>query len=202
MDKVGTRTAGGAMVLAAAAALLAMSHHPTHIHEGELNKAVHGVLIALSMMIFYGFLHWSRLRNLDRPAVAAALVAYSVGVFGGIDAAVVDGFVVVELAHAGGVGGEGFVFARALNQALAYLGAIAIGTAYSLWGVDLLRPGGGRIEKLTGAAGLVAGLVPLALLAAGLLRMNTGGALIVYGVQWAWMALVGLLMLAASRRSA
>jgi hypothetical protein len=190
------------MVLAAAAALVAMSHHPTHIHEGELNKAVHGVLIALSIMIFYGFLQWSRLRDLDRPAVSAALVAFSVGLFGGIGAAVVDGFVVVELAHAGGTGGEGFVFARALNQALAYLGAIAVGTAYVLWAIDLLRPGGPRIEKLAGAAGLAAGLVPLVLLATGVLRMNTGGALVVYGVQWAWMALVGLLMLAASRRSA
>jgi hypothetical protein len=202
MDKTGTRTAGGAMVLAAAAALLAMSHHPTHLHEGELNKGVHGVLIALSMMIFYGFLHWSRMRRLDRPAVALALVAYSVGMFGGIGAAVVDGFVVVELAHGGGMAGEGFVLARALNQALAYLGAIAVGTAYALWGVDLLRPGGGRMEKLAGAAGLVAGLVPLGLLAAGVLRMNMSGALIVYAVQWAWMALVGLLMLSWARRAA
>jgi len=32
--------------------------------------------------------------------------------------------------------------------------------------------------------------------------MNMSGALVVYGVQWAWMALVGLLMLAASRRGA
>jgi hypothetical protein len=190
------------MVLAAAAALLAMSHHPTHIHEGELNKAVHGVLIALSIMIFYGFLHWSRLRDLDRPAVAAALVAFTVGLFGGIGAAVVDGFVVVELAHAGVMGGEAFVFARALNQALAYLGAIAVGTAYVLWAIDLLRPGGPRIEMLVGVAGLAAGLVPLTLLAAGVLRMNMSGALVVYGVQWAWMALVGLLMLAASRRGA
>jgi hypothetical protein len=202
MDKTGTRTAGGAMVLAAAAALLAMSHHPTHLHEGELNKGVHGVLIALSMMIFYGFLHWSRMRRLDRPAVALALIAYSVGMFGGIGAAVVDGFVVVELAPGEGMAGEGFVLARALNQALAYLGAIAVGAAYALWGVDLLRPGGGRMEKLAGAAGLAAGLVPLGLLAAGLLRMNMSGALIVYAVQWGWMALVGLLMLSQARRAA
>jgi hypothetical protein len=142
------------------------------------------------------------MRRLDRPAVALALVAYSVGMFGGIGAAVVDGFVVVELAPHDGMAGEGFVLARALNQALAYLGAIAVGAAYALWGVDLLRPGGGRMERIVGAAGLAAGLVPLGLLAAGVLRMNVDGALIVYAVQWGWMVLVGLLMLSEARRAA
>jgi hypothetical protein len=32
--------------------------------------------------------------------------------------------------------------------------------------------------------------------------MNMSGALIVYAIQWAWMALVGLLMLWQARRAA
>jgi hypothetical protein len=190
-----------ALVGSAAAALLAMSHHPTQLHEGELSRAVHGALIALSVVIAYGFLHWSRLRGLDRPAVAAASVAYAVGLFAGIGAAVLDGFVATALAHGEGAGGEVRRFMWATNQALAYMGATAVGAAYALWSVDLLRPGGARLEKAVGLAGLAAGLVPLALLAAGVARMsNVSGALLIYGVQWGWMALVGLLMLSLSRR--
>jgi hypothetical protein len=200
MEQMGTRTAGWALVGAAAAALLAMSHHPTHLHEGALSRGVHGALIALSVVIAYGFLHWSRLRGLDRPAVAAALVAYAVALFGGIGAATINGFVLPAFPH--GAGGDVHQFAGAANQALSYLGAVATGAAYALWSVDLLRHGGARMERMAGAAGLAAGLVPLALLAAGLVRMNVGGALIVYAVQWAWMALVGLLMLSQARRAA
>jgi hypothetical protein len=38
------------------------------------------------------------------------------------------------------------------------------------------------------------------LLAAGVLRLNFSGALLVYAVQWTWMAGVGLLMLSWGRR--
>lgn len=202
MDRMGTRTAGWALVGAAAAALLAMSHHPTHLHQVALSNAVHGVLIVLTVLTAYGFRHWSRLRGMDRPAVAAAWVAYAVGLFGGIGAALLNGFVAPSLPHGHGAGGEVHQLVWATNQALAYLGAIATGVAYALWGLDLLRPGGGRMEKLAGLAGLVAGLVPLALLAAGLAGMKSvAGALTIYGVQWTWMALVGLMMLSWSRRA-
>jgi hypothetical protein len=201
MERTGTHVAGWALVGSAAAALLAMSHHPTHLGQGALSGWVHGVLIALSAVIAYGFLHWSRLRGLDRPAVAAALVAYGVALFGGIGAATINGFVLPAFPHGHG-GGEAHQLAGAANQALAYLGVVATGAAYALWSLDLLRPRGTRAEKLVGAVGLVAALVPLALLAAGVLRMNMAGALIVYGSQWAWMALVGLLMIAAGRRAA
>jgi len=197
--RTGTRTAGWALVGAAAAAGLAMSHHPTRLDQGALSGAVHGVLIALSVTIAYGFLHWSRLRGLDRPAVAAGLVAYAVALFGGVGAATINGFVLPAFPHGHGAGGEAHQLAGAANQALAYLGAVATGLAYALWSLDLLRPGGTRVEKLVGAAGLVAAAVPLALLAAGVLRMNMTGALAVYAVQWAWMATIGLLMLAKSR---
>ncbi len=202
MEQVGTRTAGWALVGSAAASLLVMGHHPTSAHAGVLNVAVHGILIALAAVAAYGFLHWSRLRGLDRPAVAAALIAYLLAMFGGIGAATINGFVITALVHGHGQGAGGADVHRLAweaNQALAQLGVVAAGAAYMLWSLDLLRAGASRAEKAVGLAGLLLGGVPVALLAAGMIGMDLRGGLIVYGAQWAWMALVGLLMLAMSR---
>jgi hypothetical protein len=92
------------------------------------------------------------------------------------------------------------LLASEVHQALAQLGAVAAGAAYALWSIDLIRRGRGA-ERVLGLAGLAAGIVPTGLLIAGVLRMNLAGATIVYGVQLAWMAGLGLLMLSASRRS-
>jgi hypothetical protein len=202
MDRTGRRVAGWALVGAAAASVLAMSHHPTSAHAGGLNTAVHAMLIALAGVGAYGFLHWSRLRGLDRPAVAAGLVAYSIALFGGIGAATINGFVMTALVHEGGAGKPVHLFAWEANQALALLGAYATAAAYALWSVDLMSRGPGRAERLVGMAGIVVALVPAALLAGSLIRMNVGGALLVYASQWGWMALVGLLMLREGRGAA
>jgi hypothetical protein len=187
-------------VAAAAATMLFMAHHPTSAHDGAHNQIVHGVLITLTGLSAYGFLHWSRMRGLERPAVAAALVAYGIGLFGHVGAALISGFVVTALAHDGGAGPDAHLLAFEFHRALAQLGAVAAGAAYALWSVDLIRRGRGA-ERALGLAGLAAGLVPTGLLIAGMLRMNLAGATIVYGVQLAWMAALGLLMLSASRRS-
>lgn len=200
MAQEGTRAAGFALVGSAAVTLLAMSHHPTSAHAAAAGRIVHGVLIAMAAPAAYGFLHWSRIRGLGRPAVAAGLVTYMVALFGHVGAALINGFVVTALAHEGGAAGDVHPLAWEANQALAGLGVFATGTAYVLWSLDLLRRGGGW-ERLVGATGLLLGQVPPALLGVGLLRMNLHGATIIYGAEMLWMALVGLLMLATARRA-
>lgn len=202
MDRTGTRAAGWALVSVAAAAALAMSHHPTSAHDGGLNMGIHGLLIALTGVGAYGFLQWSRLRGLDQPEVAAGLIAYLIAMFGHLGAATIDGFVVTALAHGDGAGAEGLPLAYAANQALARVGVFGASAAYLLWSTELLRRGPGGWERAVGVAGLAAGAVPVLLLATGVLRMNLSGALIIYGLQWGWMALVGLLMLRGGRPAA
>lgn len=198
-DRAGTQAAGWALVGAAAATMLFMMHHPTSVGEGGFNQTVHGVMIGLTGVSAYGFLHWSRMRGLDRPPVSAALVAYGIALFGHIGAALISGFVVTGLAHHNGADAGAQLVAFELHRALAQLGAVAAGAAYVLWSIDLVRSGRGAAARAIGLAGLVAGLLPPALLIAGVLRMSLTGAIIVYGVQLAWMAALGLLMLSAGR---
>ncbi len=192
------RAAGWAMVGAAATTVLAMSHHPTSAHAGGLNQLVHGVMIAVAGVSAFGFLHWSRLRGLDRPEVSAGLVAYLIALFGHIGAATISGFVMTALVHGGGASGDARVFAWEANQALSQVGVFAGGAAFALWSIDLLRRGD-VAERAVGGLGLLAGLLPPVLLATGVIRMDVQGALIVYSAQMGWMALVGLLMLRSAR---
>jgi hypothetical protein len=77
------------------------------------------------------------------------------------------------------------------NQALARLGVVAAGVAFLLWSATLVR-GGGLAGKALGVLGIVAGVVPMVLLGAGILKMNLSGAILIYAGQAAWMALAGL----------
>ena len=197
MADTGTKLAGWTLVGASAATMLVMSHHPTSAHQGTLNQLVHGAMIALTGATAFGFFHWSRLRGLARPSVSAGLIAYGIALFGHIGAALMNGFVLTALVHDGAGDGAWHALVWEMNQALARLGAFATGAAYAFWSLDLLRRGD-AIERVVGVLGLLAGLVPPALLAAGVLTMNLAGALIVYGTAMAWMAVVGLMMLRAA----
>jgi hypothetical protein len=99
------------------------------------------------------------------------------------------------MVHDGGAGGGAHRLAWEANRALALLGVYATAAAYGLWALDLLLAPRDRIERLVALAGLVAAALPAALLASGAIGMNVSGALLVYAGQWAWMALIGLLML-------
>ena len=70
------------------------------------------------------------------------------------------------------------------------LGVVAASTAFLLWSLGWLRQGGWA--RALGAAGLVAGIVPTALLVSGAIGMNLAGAMLVYGIQAGWIALAGL----------
>ena len=185
------RTAGAALIAAAAGTVLAMAHHPTGPHGGAIGGIVHGAMIALLALGTFGFAHLARRRGLGRPAVLAGLVAYALALFGHAGAATINGFVVPALAARGeAVMHDLFLFAWEANQALARLGVFAAGVAFILWGADLLR---GR--TWLGAAAIVAGVAPAALLLAGALEMNVAGAFIVYAAHAAWTALLGVYLI-------
>jgi hypothetical protein len=187
------RIAGGAMIGAAALSLLAMAHHPTSAHDGAIGGLVHGVMIAVTGATFYGFAHFALRRGVGRPAILAGLIAYAIALFAHIGAATINGFVVPALAARGPAlaGHDVFLLAWEGNQALARLGVFATATAFAAWSLDFVRRPG--IEpKAIGALGLLAGLVPAALLGAGAIRMDVAGAGLAYAAFGVWTAIVGL----------
>jgi hypothetical protein len=195
------RFAGAAQIAAAAASVLAMAHHPSSAHGGPLGGIVHGAMIVLLALQVYGFVHFARRRGLARPAILAGLVAYGISLFGHVAAATINGFVVPAIAArgSGAVSHDIFLFAWEANQAFAALGVYATGSAFILWSIDLLRRDAGW-SRLIALAGIVAGVVPAALLASGAIRLNVGGAFIVYAIHAAWAALVGVMLIGGSNR--
>jgi hypothetical protein len=191
--KSADRVAGAAMIAAAAGTLLAMGHHPSGVHGGSsLAGIVHASMIALLGLLVFGFAHMARRRGLGRPAVLAGLVAYGIALVGHAGAATINGFAVPALAARGVATHDLFLFAWELNQALAKLGVYATSAAYLLWSADFLAD---RRTRLLGAVGLMAAIVPAALLASGAIRLDVTGAFICYAVQVGWAALVGLHLL-------
>lgn len=189
MESNHDRLAGGALAFAALAAMLVMAHHPTSAHAAVAGRAVHGAMIALTGLIAYGFAHAALRRGIGRPDVLAGLIAWGIAIAANIGAATISGFVMTALA-AKHVGHEAIDLAWAGNQALAGLGVAATGAALLLWSPGLLRLGGWG--RALGMLGIAAGAVPAAMLGVGLVWMNLAGALLVYGIHFAWIALFGL----------
>jgi hypothetical protein len=186
------RIGGGALIAAALGTVLAMSHHPSGMHGGGLGGIVHGAMIALLGVLSFGFLRFAQQRGFERPLILAGAIAYLAAFLAHVGAATINGFIVPAL-----TGGEPpvshdlFRFAWHSNQALAKLGVVATGLAYLGWGLDLA--GNARMRWI-GLAGVVAGIVPAALLAAGAITMNVTGAFIAYAAHALWAVLLGAAM--------
>lgn len=193
MSKRSDLIAGLSLAVAAAAAVLAMAHHPTSTHGGGIGDYVHGAMIVLLTIVFFGFAHFALRRGLDELLVLAGLVAYALGLVVNVGAGTINGFVVPALAArgSGAVSHDVFVLCWEANQALAQLGVFATGAAFVLWSLDFLgRPG--PVNRTVGVLGLAAGLVPAAALASGRLDMNVAGAFVIYATHAAWTILVGV----------
>jgi hypothetical protein len=192
-DAQADRIAGGALILGAVFSILTMAHHPEHVDPGGLVRIVHGAMIVLASVIAFGFAHFALRRGLSRPAILAGLVAYLISLVAHIGAGTINGFVVPALAMRGGdLGGRDvFLLAWESNQALARLGVFATAAAFTLWSIDFLRRPGLE-PKAIGGLGLLAGLVPATLLAAGGIDMHVAGAILAYASFAGWAVLVGL----------
>lgn len=187
------RVAGTALVIAAIGTVAAMGHHPTRIDSGVIGP-VHGIMIALLILMSWGFLHFAFRQGVSRPLILGGLLAYGVGLFEHLGAATINGFAMPALASRGPIDRDILLFAWEVNQALARLGVYMTGVAFVLWSLDLLR-GEGRAAKAVGGLGLLAGAAPLVLLGSGLIEMNVGGAFLAYALHAAWTAVLGAAIL-------
>ncbi len=95
------RAGGMALIIAAIGTVAMMAHHPSGPHSGLLGGIVHGAMIALLLLMTWGFLQFALVRGIRRPLVNGGLLAYGVSLFGHIGAATIKGFVVPALAARG-----------------------------------------------------------------------------------------------------
>jgi hypothetical protein len=159
-----------------------MGHHPSVQASDPLGAAremvalsatavtVHGVLVALMLVIAYGCAVFASGRGASRPLIGIGSIFYGAGVVVMIGAALVSGFVLPDLAnalpHATAGDGPGlnsiFILCRVLNRTCANFGVVAMSVGIGCWSLDLLKTPG--LKRAVGAWGCVVSiLAPLAI---------------------------------------
>ncbi len=205
------RTAGIVLVATTLLSILMMAHHPSaSTHEpaslaadvagtATLSRVVHGALIAMIALELYAFVVFASRLAPGRSAARAGIVAYAIGAGAMMGAALISGFVMSNLAgyYASTADPAPFVdFARLSmtgNQALANLGVFAMSTAIVLWAIALLHDRAhGRWLAIVG---FVMGLAPPIALAAGMIRLDVHGMLLVVVAQAIWNLAAGAEMI-------
>jgi hypothetical protein len=207
------RAAGALLIGGSILEIAAMAHHPSvHAHDlatvlvqlqalSAVSAWVHGVLIALMLIVFFALTEFAWQRDITRPAIRAGLIAYAAGVVAMMGAALVDGFVTPRLATlAAGLGAADLSITAQLlhlcllfNQALARLGAVAMSVGIAAWSVDLVR--GARAERALGVFGVAIGLGSAGALILGALQLDVHGMMLVLLLQVIWTTGVGVLLL-------
>ena len=192
-----TRRCGAyALIGSAVAVVFAMAHHPTGF-GGSLIPVIHGVMIVLAIVLFYGFLSMALWRGVHRPAVLAGITVYSFSAVCNIGAAILSGFVSPVLVTNGDVG-----TAAALNlsfegnQALARWAVYLTGAAYVFFGVSYIRELG-ALHKTVGFVGILVGLLTVGALLIGHYAMTVQVALMIYSSHMAWALMAGIDLLRA-----
>lgn len=183
------QTIGVILLITAVLTVVAMAHHPSGMHGGILVYLVHGTMLLMLSGMFFGFCYYSLRRGLGRPLILAALVAYLLNYFAHIIAGTINGFIVPALGeHGQDIPRALFIFAWETNQVFARLGTAATAVAFVFWGLDLLRDEN-VFARLTGGFGVVAGVLPLALLLNDS-TMDVRAALTVYSLHSGFVGLV------------
>jgi hypothetical protein len=207
IDPRTARTAGIVLIAASLLSILLMAHHPTPgTHDSaslaaaiaakaDLSRFVHGGLITLIGIELFALGVFCSAIGSDRSAVRAGFVAYAIGAAAMMGAALISGFVVSDLAdhYASAPDADAFAalaqLAWAGNQALAKLGVVAMSLATALWAIAFLQA---RRALWVAIVGLVAGVVPVAALVLGLIRLDVTGMLLIVVAWTAWNLAAGI----------
>ena len=165
------------------------------------NGAVHGTLLALSMVLVAGFYGLSRRLGLGRPAVALGMTFYAAGAMAFTGAAVINGFAFATFAgRYGNVAPDqvaavsaAFNLAGSIAATWAILGAVATSAAIAAWSLALAGKGGA--ERIIGGLGILLGLATIALVVTGTLMLDVHGFLLLVASQTLWTLAVGVRMI-------
>ncbi len=169
------------------------------------NGWVHGILMALYLVLVSGFMSFSRSIGFDKPLVSLAMIAYGVGAFAMLGAATINGF-------AFGMFAERYATIRpdqfnsvaaslnvlgSLSGIWAIVGAVASSLAILLWSADLMRLR--SAWRLIGLAGIVIGMATSAMIIAGSMILDVHGFRLLVLFQSIWTVAVGVQMVRAGR---
>lgn len=211
---------GVALVFGSLLSVAAMTHHPSTgasgtaerlaemTREAALAGIVHGLLIALMLLVFWGLLHLAGVLGWSSSRVQIGAIAYGAGVICMIGAATVSGFVVPGLAEHFAEESPAvmesatpvFRFCFEVNQALAQIGAVAMSVSIFLWSWALAaRSEYPRWVRGVGALGLAVGAFPVLGLLSGSLHLDVHGMLAVLLAQAGWTICVGAWLIRLGR---
>lgn len=187
------KNVGIVLVILSLLSIFAMLHHPSVSavdiqeqiaelqHEASVNEFVHGVLIAITLLISVCLTVYAKLRSTYRPLIMVGMMSFWLGSLAMLVAALMSGFVVPDLGqmYSGKSSSELDVFkglwgmSWQINQAFAEFGTVSWCAAMFFWAFDMLKQSA-RI-KVFGAISLVTSVVIAGSLAMGLVKLNVAG---------------------------
>ncbi len=164
------------------------------------NQAVHGGLLVVMCAVFTGLLGLSAKLGWSSNRVRAGAVFYGAGIVCMISAALIDGFVITQLAagHANATDAEIQALAPVINlcfgvnQISATAGIVAASIAILCWSLALFGRGSGA--RIIAIIGYVAALLPVLALAHGGAHVSLHMMLAVIIVQTIWNVSVAVWM--------
>jgi hypothetical protein len=196
--------AGIAIAVASLMTLVSIAHHPTTskalkptdafpaiVALSGADRMVHTIVLGTMLALLFGFAVYVLRRGLHRSAVVAGLIAFTFGIATTIGAALIDGFLVPEIAAR-------FVDAtpELMNRAALVLqtcslaiqvatkaGLVGMSLAIVLWSADLILDQG--FLRIAGVVGVLAGIVPVVLTLSGG-YLDPHSLMIVIAIQTLW----------------
>lgn len=160
-----------------------------------LGGLVHATMIMVLATNFWGLTIFSLRQGMD-GWILAGMLSYGLSLLGNVIAALINGFIVPAVAAVLDHAESGYVFVVLWesNQAAARLAVYSASVAIVAWSVFLIRRK--KLEDIVLACvGLIAGIAPGAALYTGTITLDVDGAFVAYGVQAAWIGLIGLQMI-------
>jgi len=164
------------------------------VELARLDQLVHGVLMAIYAGLLFGFARFARTLGLGRPSVQAGLIAYGLGCLGVFGAALLDGFVIPDLArqYLGSAReaacGDLLVLCAILIQVLTRLALVAQSVGIAFWALAAsLEPTRHRGIAVIGF-GVAAALLVLVLAAPVMAPHGLIGILLLQGLWNLWIA--------------
>ena len=209
---------GLAIGLATILAIAFVTHHPTAAghdpaeilndiaQKASADRLVHGALIGIMGAFLFGFSGFAAWLGLDGPLVRLGLIAYAAGCGSTVAAALIDGFIVPDIAalsvapHHGDVN-VAFDFLRIASSAIQYLtklGLVLMSAGILSWSAALLPAA--DLRRWIGLLGLFAGGIPALLILAAGTVMNAHSLIAVLAAQGVWNLAVAVLLLNGPRR--
>ncbi len=200
---------GIALIAGSLAIVIVMAFHPTghDIITGQamLNKIVHSLVIATIPILIFGFLGFSHRVGMDKSTVQFAFITYVLGSFAVMCAAVINGLVaptlLEDMISTDDVTRQTLRLILddngLLNAAFSKVFVVATSTSIICWSIAIFKKN--TLSKITAIIGIVIGVLGIAGILSGHLRMNIHGFGLLILAQAVWNVLIGVLMIGSDK---